>query len=77
MGCETLKQFLVLDFFSSRQLVFKDGTRLFVTHHFVTLEMPVMMWQNIFQTRFPMGSELQEVGFVNIKGRIIVNSLFV
>lgn len=47
-----------------------------MTHHFITMEMPMMLWQYIFQTRFPMGSELQEVGFVNIKDRVIVNSLF-
>lgn len=35
-----------------------------------------MMWQNIFQIIFPMGSELQAEGFVNIKGSIIVDSLF-
>lgn len=75
-GCENLKQYLVLDFSSSHQLVFKDGTILFVTHPFVTMEMLVMMWQNIFQIIFPVGSELQVEGFVNIKGRIIVNPLF-
>lgn len=63
-------------FSTSHKLVFKDGTILFVTHHFVTMEMLVMMWQNIIQIILPMGSELQIEGFVNIKGRIIVNSLF-
>lgn len=28
-----------------------------------------MMWQSIFQTVFPVGSELQEEGFVKIKRR--------
>jgi len=71
IGWKTLKQFLALDFFSSHQLVFKDGTALLVAHRFVTLEMLVVMWH-----KQDSHHKLQEVSFVNIKGRKIVNSLF-